>query len=211
MICFTGVDGAGKTSHAKHLHKFLLEKGYSSRYVWAASRPIFIYPFLLFTRIFGYWKIVKKGAWTDPLENAPPKIRKKLGAVYRILLFIDFEITTFLKVWLPMLFTRVLICDRYVYNLIMELALSDLYSANFTKLILCASPAPQRTFLADAPLHVLVHRRPDFTEENIGAKQNIYRKFAKIFNFEIINTSAQFEANQEYVRKEILFLLKENR
>jgi len=114
-------------------------------------------------------------------------------------------------VWLPMLFTRVLICDRYVYGLIMELVLSDLYSTNFTKLILCASPAPQRTFLADAPLHIVVQRRPEFTEENIRAKQNIYRKFAKIFNFKIIDTSVQFEANQEYIRKEVLFFLEESR
>jgi hypothetical protein len=93
----------------------------------------------------------------------------------------------------------------------MELALSGLCSANFAKLILRATPTPQKTFFTNAPLHIVAQRRPDFTEENIRAKQNIYRKFAKIFNFEMIETYFPFEANQEHVQKEVLFLLKENR
>jgi len=211
LICFAGVDGSGKTTHARHLLRFLQEKGYSSKYVRAASRPIFIYPFLVITRILGYWKTVKKDAYTDPLENAPPSIRKKIGAVYRFLVFIDFEIITLLKVRLPLLFVRIVICDRYVYGLIMELALSNLHSPSFAKLMLHSTPIPNRTFLTDAPVCVVVQRRPGFTEENIRAKQNIYRKFAEVFNFKVIETSTRFEANQEYIRKEVLFVLKENR
>lgn len=209
LICFTGVDGSGKTTHARHLLRFLLKKGYSSKYVWAASRPIFLYPFLVVTRILEYWKTVKKDAWTDPLENAPPSIRKKIGALYRFLLFVDFEIITLLKVQLPLLFVKVVICDRYVYDLIMELALSNLHSTSFAKLMLHATPAPKRTFFTDTPIHVVVQRRPNFTQKNIRAKQNIYRKLAKIFKFKIIDTSAQFEANQESIRKEVLSLLEE--
>ena len=211
LICFAGVDGSGKTTHARHLLRFLQEKGYSSKYVWAASRPIFLYPFLVITRILGYWKTIKKDACTDPLENAPPSIKKKIGPLYRFLLFIDFEIITLLKVRLPLLFVRIVICDRYVYGLIMELALSNLHSPSFAKLMLHATPIPDRTFLTDAPVCVVVQRRPGFTEENIRAKQNIYRKFAEIFNFKVIETSTRFEANQEYIRKEVLFVLKENR
>jgi len=211
LICFTGVDGSGKTTHAKHLLRFLQEKGYSSKYVWAASRPIFIYPFLVITRVLGYWKIIKKNAWMDPLEKAPPSIKKKFALLYRFLLFVDFEILALLKVLLPLLFVKVVICDRYVYDLIMELALSNLHSPSFAKLMLHATPTPKRTFFTEAPIHVLVQRRPDFTKENMLAKQNIYRKLAKIFGFKIIDTSAQFKANQGYIQKEVLFLLEGSR
>lgn len=208
LLCFIGTDGSGKTSHAKNLNRFLLDKGYSSKYVRAASRPILLYPFIAFARIFGFWKSVKRGAWTDPLEMAKPTVRKGLGRVYRLLLFVDFEITTFLKVRVQMMFTQVLICDRYIFDLLMELLLSDLDSANFTKMMLAANPTPKRTFFLNAPLQVVIRRRPEFSEENLRRKQEVYQEFARIFGFTVIDTSNPFEQNQEYLQKEALFLIK---
>ena len=208
LIRFTGVDGSGKTTHAKHLLWFLRRKGYSSKYVWAASRPIFLYPFLVVTRILGYWKTVKKDAWTDPLENAPPSIRKKFGALYRFLIFVDIEIITLLKVELPLLFVRVVICDRYVYDLIMELTLSNLHSTSFAKLMLHVTPAPKRTFFTDAPLHIVAQRRPQLVNGGIYAKIGAYRKLARILNFKIVDTTTRFETNQDHIRREVLSLLE---
>lgn len=208
LICFTGVDGSGKTSHAYTLLLFLRKRGYASKYVRAASRPIFVYPFLLITRIFGFWKKIKKGAWTDPLGNAPKLVKQKLSGLFHLLLFIDFQIIFFIKVYLPSLMTDIIVCDRYVYDLIIELVLSNIYSSNFAKIVLRTAYKPDITFLMDAPLHTIMQRRQDVEKENLQIKINAYRKFAKIFGFKIIDTTTDFRSNQAYIQREVLSLFR---
>jgi thymidylate kinase len=208
LICFTGVDGSGKTTHAKRLLDFLQEKGYSCCYTWAGSKPIFAYLFLGATRMLGYWKTVKKGDWMDPLEKAPRKIRERLGVLYRILLYIDFEITTSIKIRIPLSSGKIVICDRYVYDLMMELMLSNLYTSKYGKLLLRTTPCPKKVFFADAKLDLIIQRRPDSNRLRVLAKRNVYRKLAQALGFRIIDTQTTFETNQEQIRRETDLLLK---
>ena len=208
LICFTGVDGSGKTTHAKYLWKSLQHKGYSSNYTWAGSKPVFSYLFLGITRMLGYWKTVKKGDWMDPLEKAPRKVREGLGVLYRLLLYIDFEITTSIKIRIPLSSGKIVICDRYVYDLIMELMLSNLYTTKYGKLLLRTIPSPKKVFFADAQLDLIIQRRPDSNQQRVLAKRNIYRKLAQALGFRIIDTLMTFETNQEQIRREIDLLLK---
>ena len=207
LICFTGVDGSGKTTHAKHLQKFLNEKGYLCYYTWAGSKPIFLYIFLGVTRALGYWNTVKKEDWMDPLEKAPVKLRSRLGMLYRLLLYIDFEITTSIKIRKPLSLGKIVICDRYFYDLIMELKLSNLCTSKYERLLLSSLPSPQKIFFADAQSDLIIQRRPDSDLKRVLAKRNAYRKIAHIYGFRIIDTLKPFEENQEIIRKEIDLLL----
>lgn len=208
LLCFVGVDGSGKTTHAKCIASFLRKKGYSCRYVKIVSRPILLYFFLMFTRIAGYWESNKKGVWMDPLKKASPTLRMKLGKIYRLLLFVDFLIIVLVKVILLSYFTKVLVLDRYVYDLIMELKLSSLSSNNFDKLILTLTPIPRKVFLADATLELLAQRRPDICIDNLFRKQVFYRNLAKFFGFQTFDTSISFEINQQFLQKEALLAIK---
>jgi dTMP kinase len=210
VICFVGVDGSGKTTQAKHLLEFLQTRGYKSRYVRVASRPILLYPFLAMTQIFGYWTAVKKDAWTDPLENVSPPIRRRLGALYRLLLFVDFELIVLLKLHFQSLLVNVVICDRYVYDLILDLALSSLLSKRFLYLILRATTAPDKVFLADAPPGTIIKRRTHFALENVTAKINIYRRLAKMLDFTEIDTTLPMEKNRRRIEQMSLQLLEQN-
>lgn len=210
MICFIGVDGSGKTTHAKSLVDYLLQQGYSAKYVRIASRPILSYAFMLLTRILGYWHSVKKEAWTDPLEKAPPSM-KKLAILYRSLLFVDFEVTLLAKLRLPMYFTQVMICDRYVYDVIMELDLSRLHSDNFNTWLLHIAPVPHKVFLAETPTSILAKRRANFPVKLVQAKQNFYRALAKSLNAQVLDTSDSYCSNQQRVRNAVICLLKGKR
>ncbi|MCJ7635394.1 hypothetical protein MUP77_23770 [Candidatus Bathyarchaeota archaeon] len=207
LICFMGVDGSGKTSHAKLLLSFLKERGCSTKYVWAAGRPLFLYPFLLFTRILGYWSTIKEGAETDPLENAFGKTRKNLGAIYKALMFIDFLIVSLVKVRLPLFLKKTVICDRFSYDLLIELELSGLDSSFFEKLVLYMTYTPSIVFYANAPTKLIIQRRPEFTEENIRAKQQVFQKFAKHFCFKTIDSFESLDENQAYIRKETIAMM----
>lgn len=167
-----------------------------------------LYPFLFLTRELGYWSKVKEGAYTDPLEKAPSKVRKDLGKIYRTLLFIDFLIRSLVKVRLTLLFKDIVICDRFAYDLLMELDLSGLRSAFFEKMVLYMASTPQIGFFVNAPVQLIIQRRPEFTAANIKAKQCVYRKFARVLGFRTIDTCKSFDENQEYVGKETLLAIE---
>jgi thymidylate kinase len=144
----------------------------------------------------------------DPLENAPRKVRERLGVLYRFFLYLDFEITTSLKIRIPLYAGKIVICDRYVYDLIMELMLSNLYTTRYGKLLLRTTPCPKKVFFADAPLDIIIQRRPDSNQQRVLAKRNVYRKLAQALGFQTIYTQMTFETNQEQIRRETDLLLK---
>lgn len=204
LICFTGVDGSGKTTHAKFLIRYLNENGYSCTYVWGALRPIFSYFFFAFTRLMGYWKEVKKNAYTNPLENANKKLAKKLGFLLRFLYFVDFQIKAF-KIRVPLMLKKIVICDRYFYDLLMELERSNLSSQKFSNILYNTLPHPTITFLLDAPENLTSERRR-FLYIDQKSKRRIFLKMSKTFNFIIINSSEDFLYNQKRIR-DIVFVL----
>jgi len=200
IICFTGVDGAGKTTHARALLKFLKDNGYSCVYVWGAFRPILSYTFFAFTRLFGYWKIIRKNAFTNPLEYAPERIAKNFALVMRLFFFIDFQIKTLLKIWLPLLLGKNIICDRYFYDLLMELEVINFSSKNFVYLMLRTLPQPLITFLMDANENAINERR-NFSLEELQSKRKIFLRMGKFFNFVVINSELDFSNNQKRIQE----------
>jgi thymidylate kinase len=199
LICFTGVDGSGKTTHAKSLGKYLETKGYTCKYVWGASRPFLSYFFLVFTRLCGYWNETREGAYTDPLHFAPERVANRLGRMWRLCLFIDFQAKTFLRVRLPMILGSCVICDRYFYDLLMDLQVTKISSKRFSAAMSKTLPRPKITFLMDAPEDLTWQRR-GFAHHEIQAKREAFMQLAELFNFVIIDSSGDFAENQHVIR-----------
>lgn len=208
LICFTGVDGSGKTTHAKSLIKFLNEMGYSCKYVWGASRPILSYTFFAITKLLGYWKETRKNAYTDPLEYAPKNIAKKLGVVYRFFLFLDFQIKTWLKIRFPLILGKIVVCDRYFYDLLMELEFSNVSSERFITVLSKTLPQPLITYLLDAPEN-LTNQRRGFSREELAAKRRVFLQIGKFFGFVIVDSSRDFLSNQKRIRALTLAYISE--
>jgi thymidylate kinase len=202
LICFTGVDGSGKTTNAKHVANYLAQKHYSCSYVRGASRPILSYSFFALARVLGYWRYTKKNAYTDPLEFAPPSALQGLGVVWRFLLFIDYQIKTTVRIRWPLLLGRVVVCDRYFYDMLMELELSKVNSAKFTSLLSESLPKPVVTFLmvmSDA----LATGRRDFPQDFFSKRNKVLMDLSRVFNFVVIDSSRTIEENQEIIREVI--------
>jgi len=199
LICFTGVDGSGKTTHAKSLLEYLETKGFACKYVWGASRPITSYAFLLFTRLLGYWKETKKNVYTDPLEYAPKELAKKLGRLWRLFVFVDFQIKTLVKTRPYLALGKIVVLDRYFYDLLMDLDVSKISSEEFIRRISETLPRPQITFLLDAPPSLTAQRR-GFSLQDLQAKRETFLKMGQRFQFHIVDSSEDFNVNQQRIR-----------
>jgi len=209
LLCFVGVDGSGKTSHASRLTLYLSKKGYPCKYVRVISRPILLYFFLIFTKLCGYWGPFKKGVWLNPIFNAPESVAKNLEKIYRLLLLVDYALIIFWKVILPMRLKKILICDRYIFDVIIELALSNLLTRRFAKALLSLSPFPNVVFFLNASSADINKRRPEFSPEFLIKKQKMYRNLLKGLNLKIytVDTSKSFNLNQLRIRRETLCIL----
>jgi len=203
LICFTGVDGSGKTTHAKSLLYYLETKGYACKYVWGASRPVLSYVFLVFARSLGYWKETKENVYTDPLEYAPRELAEKLGKFWRLSVFIDFQIKTLVKIRPHLVLGKIVVLDRYFYDLLMDLGVSKILSEGFIRRISETLPRPQMTFLFDAPPSLTAQRR-GLSLQDLPAKRETFLQMGQRFQFYIVDSSQDFEVNQQRIRDLIL-------
>jgi len=203
LICFTGIDGSGKTTHANLLIKALRERGHSCTYVWAAERPIFSYIFYGLTRLLGYWKEIKRDTYMDPLELAPSGIRNKFNLIWFCFLFLDFQIKTLFKVRIPLFFKKIVICDRYVYDLLMELVLSGQYSDRFCKFLLQTLPIPRVTFLMDVS-EKLAYERHGAPTNILRRKRNAYFILERNFGFCTLKTNESLLSNKQLIQEKVL-------
>jgi len=199
LICLTGVDGSGKSTHAKSLSKFLTSKGYPCKYVWGASRPVLSYFFFVFTRVFGFWKETKKDTFTDPLEYADRRLLKILGAIWRLFLFVDFQIRTSFRIRYALLSGKIVVCDRYFYDMLMDLLVTGKSSARFVTVISRTVPIPVIGFLLDAPESIIRDRRVLFSE-GLRAKRRAFLAIARTLDLITIESSQDFSTNQEKIR-----------
>ena len=199
LICFTGVDGSGKSTHAKALFVYLKQNGINCKYVWGASRPLLAYAFFALTRVFGYWKRTKENTYTDPLEFAADRLASKLAVLYRFLLFVDFQIRTTTKLRIPLILGKTVVCDRYFYDLLMDLERSDTLSNRFVSILSRTLPRPLLVFLMDAPENLMQKRR-GFRLEELKIKRKIFLEMAKTYDFCVLDSSEDFWINQKCVR-----------
>jgi dTMP kinase len=203
LICLTGVDGSGKSTHAKLLKTYLEQKGYKCSSVWAAYKPFLAYYFFGFTRILGYWKYTKKESYTDPLEFAPKLVAKKLAKIMRVMYFFDYQLKILIKIRVPLFLGKVVLCDRYLYDLLMELQLSDTLSKNFSRFLPRSLPKPLVVFLMVAPESVNQTRR-GFSFDFFAKRKKILLEYADSFKFVVIDSSKELTDNQNSIRNEVL-------
>jgi thymidylate kinase len=209
FVCFAGLDGSGKTSHSKFLSNFLSKRGYVVNYTWSGTQPLFSYLFYGFTLLLGYWtrKGVHKNGYVSPLENVPTQLKKVFEPLLLLFHFMDFQIYCLIKIRFPLFFGKIVITDRYIYDLIS--GSTDLNSGkkDYLKFLLKTVPEPDLKILLDAPEEFISARRG--TPINIIRQKRMnYSLLTRAMNFLIFDTSNDFTKNQNKIQKAALLLLE---
>ena len=192
FICFTGIDGSGKTTLSRGLVNSLNERGIKYHYVYARWTPFILRPLILIGRF-----IFLRGK--DMFQNyseysiAKRKAIKRhtlLARIQQQILWFDYSLQIMLKVKLPLLLGRNIVCDRYIYDTIInDLAVDMHYSEKEVRKILgkCSAifPKPDLIFLIDVPVEIAYQRKGDvpsltYLEERSKIYQAIQSEYGMI-------------------------------
>jgi dTMP kinase len=173
LITFSGVDGSGKSTLAQALIEQLSSEGIKTQYLWWFSAND-----SLLGKLAG--SVVQKLA--TPIEsNAAgfPKVGR-VRALYQLLVLIDF----LLHVWSASILGKNLVCDRYVYDIVVffasELHYSESKAKNLIRLLQSVTPKPLIAFLVDVPAEVAMQRKNDIpSSEEHERLRKLYFDLAK--------------------------------
>ena len=208
FICFSGIDGSGKTTSSIELLQYLHNKGLAAKYVWLNPRTFFLTPIRTLAR-----KMILRGM--DLKENFESYHRQRTfyasrwqfarRVYYGIMLF-DYWLWVNWNL-LPYRFRGVsIVCDRYIYDLAVNLGDILEYSAQeeiqFIRLMQRVFPQPSLVFVCDVDEQVAFERKNDTPHLSyLTAHRPMYRYIAKEFQFPIVDTSRPLEATIEQVRQ----------
>lgn len=194
VIIFSGIDGSGKSTHARLLYKYAKLKGLKVRYIWLRFFALITYPLFLYARLFKRTILVNVPYvakvhifWIDPV----------LKFLYPRLLLLDILIRFFIELMLTYV-KRIdlLIIDRFVMDTAIDLIYETRDPSFLKSLIARTSLALLSkyhygllTFIADP--HVIVERKKDILSlKEITTKYCLYGIFAeRLLNIRPWNTT----------------------
>jgi thymidylate kinase len=195
LICFTGIDGSGKTTLAKSIVEHYQRKGLPAKYVYARyqlkiAKPIVLIANKLFLR--------KYNLNTDYVQYKKQKQKlnqrfKILSSVYLYLLLMDYIIQLIYKIRMPLLQKKVIVCDRYIYDtIITDFAVDMNFSREKTVQLLerCFSviSRPDLLFYVCVDENVAYNRKDDVPSvEYLIDRNKRYYDLLKEFDIELLD------------------------
>lgn len=209
IICFTGIDGCGKTTLAKILVRMMNERGIKGKYVHNTYKSFLLRPFMSIIKILLFrGKTIRKNYseyvnLTKKIYNIP-----FLPTLYQYLVLLDYLFITIFKIIILLLFNKAIVCDRYLYDVIVNLAIELNYSNDKIKNILKKSlylfPEPDFVFLIDLPEEIAYHRKNDIPTMNyIKSRRKIYLKIQEELKMTVLDGTKKLEELQREIEREV--------
>ncbi len=196
LIVFSGMDGVGKSTHARTLVADLRRRGHRAvyrrlRFPFAASVPV-----LLYARVRGwsYQVPARDRALRAHAFGASPLLRH----LYPLTLFLDLFVAIWILIRLPMAMGRTVVCDRFVLDTLVDVAAScerDIPrgSALF-RLYETLVPPRTSTYLLTSPIDTLRSRRADSSFEPAFAHRlRLYEQMSEEGTAHVVRTEESFE------------------
>ncbi len=185
FICFIGVDGSGKTTQAMKLEKKMKEQGIRVKYVWIGWAPTIFNPVIkLCKRLLIRREKIDETDYED-FTAAKKKFLKKhfLSGIWMCYVLLDYAVQIFIKVTIPLLLGNSVICDRYIYDLLVNLATrygtapSKILRLARNKRLLSIFPKPTFVFFLDVPAKTAYARKDDIPSmDYLIDHSNLYSK-----------------------------------
>lgn len=185
FVCFTGIDGSGKSTLAKRLVDILRRKGARAELVRGA------YSLWALRPLVGLGKamfLTHKDAFDNYTEYYA-SIREAsrnsvLARTYQDLTLAEYFFQILLKIKIPLMMGKDIVCDRYVYDTMTDFAVNlgypDEWLRSSLKRFLHYCPEPDTIFLVDIPEEVAYQRKSDIPSiDYLRRRRGFYLAIAK--------------------------------
>lgn len=204
VVCFTGIDGTGKTSHATKIVKTFKNMGIPCQYVWCNWVPRVSYPLMALVYLV-----------TGGYRRKDYHKSKILRKIWNYVVIFDFIYLYFFKVKIPLFIGKNVVCDRYVYDMIADLEYDGLYNKKASKILLKLIPEPDLVFMLDIPEDISDLRKDD-TKGSVNIKDSDsaidylrnhrrnYLKIAKLLGIPVIDSTGDLDSLHEEIYKKVV-------
>lgn len=168
FICVTGIDGVGKTTHVNLIIEYLRQDGIKCQYKWLRFHHFFSLPLLAFCRIAGYTRLSTLG---DSQKCSYHEFynSKLVSRIYPWVLFFDILLFTIKKVYIPMFFGVSIVCDRFVYDTLIDIIIAtkdrEIYKKTVGKLFLKLIPKNAHFIMLTLDKSIIFSRRPELRQD----------------------------------------------
>jgi len=173
LICFTGIDGTGKTTLAKSLEKSIKNSGISCKYIWGGWRGFESFLFKPIASIIRR----KRNSGNKPIST----YSLENNFLFDYIAWLDYSLRIFPSLSLAIRMYDLVILDRYVYDVAINFSVdSKKDSKKLLKNFFRIFPEPDVTFLIDVPEEVAYKRKDDISSfEHLSIQRRYYLKLLK--------------------------------
>ncbi len=219
FICFIGIDGSGKTSLARELVESTPRLGIKSKYVRCRFES-----FKLLRIFIEIVKILLAISGKKRMDNSPEGTTDRrqllanplLSKVYENLVLLDYFWQILLKVRLQLAFGINIICDRYVYDTVVDLAVDfGSTESQIQKMLgkfLHLAPKPDLVFLVDLPTEIAYQRNLPKSDglrmDYISERRDVYLTLGKRQEITVLNGAQSLEGLWDLVWNEVSILVR---
>lgn len=224
LICFSGQDGSGKTTHAESLRNDLvrtiqvmnddiMEKNLRVNYVWSRGIGLTLDPLMRMIRPLMFSDKSPRVAGNSPRHERERETWLRLKPIKLLWAYstlVDELLQLLIKIKIPLFLRQqqTVVCDRYVYDTLVDIecGLNQHVSRVMEKITTDLSPKPSMVFILDAEPAELAKRKKDLKCRIMECKRKKYLALLDGTRFNVIDTRKDLQQN----KKEILSRVLEN-
>lgn len=209
LITFSGIDGAGKSTQIEKLRQYLDNQGRRVIYLWSRGGYTPGFEFLKKTlRLFLGRGLPASG------DVKGRTVYFKKGLVRRFWIWIalvDLMRVYAVSIRLQLLFGRAVICDRYVWDTLIDLKIlfpqENVERWVLWRLLKFLSPKPSASFLLFVPYNVSRKRSAAKGERHVEPEKDLLTRYAlykgliQQSHFNVIDGTRPFEEGSSHIMK----------
>lgn len=208
FVCFSGIDGSGKTTSAQGLLEYLSERGLAAKYVWLNSKPIVLSPIRRLAHKTILHDVDRQGDYQAYYLQRQSYVSKwKLARkVYYGIMLLDYILWVYWNLRHYYLSGVNIVCDRYVYDLVINLGDILGYSSEeevrLIRFLQHVLPRPTHVLICDVDEETALRRKSDTPHLSyLKAHRPRYRHIAEAFRFPVLDASLPVEIVTSQVRQ----------